>query len=52
MLNNNRPSIKPWGTPEKFGQLDNHKQTSRPYFQNHVRSNFQPISFVKDSQNL
>ena len=52
MLNNDGLSIKPWGTPEKFDQLDNHKQTSRPYFQNHVRSIFQLISFVKDSQNL
>ena len=32
--------------------LDDHKQTSRPYFQNHMRSVLQSISYVEDCQKL
>ena len=32
--------------------LDNHKQTSRPYYQNHMRSILQSIDYVEDSRKL
>ena len=32
--------------------LDNHKQTLRPYCQNHIRSLLQSISYMEDSQKL
>ena len=32
--------------------LDNHKQTLRPYRQNHTRSILQSIDYVEDSQKL
>ena len=68
MLNNNGPSIEPWSTPDIISchevyvsdilvlclneKLDNHKQTSRPYCQNHMHSILQSIIYVEDSQKL
>ena len=67
MLNNNGPSIEPLGTPDRnschelyvsdilvlcLRELDNHEQTSRPYCQNHMRSIWQSINYVEDTQKL
>ena len=35
-----------------YEKLDNHKQTTRSYCQNHMRSIFQSISCVEGSQKL
>ena len=67
MLNNNVPRIEPWGTPKRFFAtsvmryfsslftrcLNSHKQTPRPYCQNHICVQLlQSISYVQDSQKL
>ena len=64
MLNSNGPRIEPWGTPDRISchelyvsdilvlfhkMLDNHKQTLRPYCENHMLSILQSIGYMGDN---
>ena len=62
MWNNIGPSIEPWGTSDRiciryfssffFEMFSNLKQTWRSYCENLMRSVFQSISYVEDSEKL